>query len=185
MRGVVNPQIPNMDGSAILFMEQITEGKSRFYAYCRNAGDDKVSIYSLYPTTNTVMELDLAQARELSLQPKFYNAEEMEQLILDKAKLQDFLCRNFGDPTKSNVQKFNDLFSTPRFLDQQKDPLLSLTLEKTSYKLSMNLQWRGDDVSMKDFFSLSLSLTQDCHDVYHHPERTVRTRNDRCPRGRV
>lgn len=157
MRGVVNPQIPNMDGSAILFMEQITEGKSRFYAYCRNAGDDKVSIYSLDPMTNTVMELDLAQARELSLQPKFYNAEEMEQLILDKAKLQDFLCRNFGDPTKSNVQKFNDLFSTPRFLDRQKDPLLMLTLDKASYKLSMNLQWRGDDVSMKDFFSLSLS----------------------------
>ena len=32
-----------------------------------------------------------------------------------------------------------------------------LTLDKASYKLSMNLQWRGDDVSMKDFFSLSLS----------------------------
>ena len=157
MQEVVNPELPQMDGNASLFVEQITEGVSRFYAYCRNAGENSVSVYAINPETNTVNALDLAQVKGLSLQPKFYNAEKMEQLILNKAQLQDFLRRNFGEPTKANAQKFNDLFSTPRFLDQQKDPLLALTLDKNGYQLAINMQWRIDKASMKDFFSLNLS----------------------------
>jgi energy-coupling factor transporter ATP-binding protein EcfA2 len=157
MQGVVNPELPKMDGSASLFVEQITEGVSRFYAYSRSAGQNVVSVYALDPAPKTVTTLDLAQAKEYSLQPKFYNSERMEQLILDKAQLQAFISKNFGEPTVANVQKFNDLFSMPRFLDQQKDPLLALTLDNTGYQLAMNMQWRVDNATMKDFFSISLS----------------------------
>jgi energy-coupling factor transporter ATP-binding protein EcfA2 len=157
MQGVVNPELPKMDGSATLFVEQIAEGVSQYYAYCRNAGQDTVSIFTIDPMTKTVTALDLARAKELSLQPKFYNGERMEQIILDKIQLQAFLGKNFGEPTKANVQKFNDLFSTPRFLDPQKDPLLILSMDKTGYQLAMNMQWRNDKADIKDFFSLSLS----------------------------
>lgn len=158
MQGVVNPELPKMDGNATLFVEQITAGVSRYHAYCRNAGQDAVSMYALDPMAKTVTALDPARAKEFDLQPKFYNAERMEQIILDKTQLQAFLRKNFGEPTIANIQKFNDLFSTPRFLDQQRDPLLTLAMDMTGYQLAMNMQWRIDKADMRDFFSLSLSL---------------------------
>jgi energy-coupling factor transporter ATP-binding protein EcfA2 len=158
MQDVVNPERPKIDGDVSLFVEQITEGVSKYYAYSRNAGQDMINVYALDPITQTVTTLDLARAKECYLQPKFYNAARMEELIIDKDKLQIFLRKSFGEPTKVNVQKFNDQFSTPRFLDEQKDQILTLTMDKTGYQLAMNLQWRTGSVNMQDFFSLSLSL---------------------------
>jgi energy-coupling factor transporter ATP-binding protein EcfA2 len=158
MQDVVNPERPNIDGDVSLFVEQIAEGISQYYAYCRNAGQNVVNVYALDPVTQNVTALDLARAKECYLQPKFYNTTRMEELIIDKEKLQTFLRKSFGEPTKANIQKFNDQFSTPRFLDEQKDQLLTLTMDKTGYQLAMNLQWRTGSVNMQDFFSLSLSL---------------------------
>jgi len=157
LQGVVNPEITEMDGNATLFVEQITDGVSQYYAFSRKAGEADVSIFSLDPKAKIVEAIDLAQAKELSLQPKFYNPERMREIILDKAQLQTFLGEKFGEPSETNAQKFNDLFSTPPFLDQQKDPLLELTLEDSGYRLAMNMNWRGGKTAMKDFFDLTLS----------------------------
>ena len=157
MQDAVNPEFPEMVGNATIFVEQITEGISQYYAYCRNADQDEASIYFLDPLMKTVRPIHLAEAKRYSLQPNFYNAKEMDQIILDEGKLQAFLRKNFGEPTEANLQKFNELFSTPNFLDQQKDPLLTLTMDDTGYQLAMNMQWRNSNAAMKDFFSLTLS----------------------------
>jgi len=157
MQGVANPEFPKMDGNASLFVEQITDGASTYFAYCRSAGQNVVSIFALDPVTKSITEIDLADAKQASLQPKFYNAERMEQITRDQAQLHAFLCKNFGDPVEANVLKFNDLFSTPGFLKQQRDPLLKLSLDATGYQLALNLRWRMGEASMKDFFSLTPS----------------------------
>ena len=157
MQGVVDPEFPKMDGDATLFVEQIMEGMSQYYAYCRDADQVEMSVYFLDPMMKTVKPIDPVEAKKYSLQPKFYNAERMRQIILDKEQLQAFLSNNFGEPTETNIQKFNNLFSAPSFLDQQKDPLLKLSMDDTGYQLAMNMQWRDGKAAMKDFFSLTLS----------------------------
>lgn len=157
MQGVVDPEFPKMDGNAVLFVEQVTQGMTQYFAYLRNAGQDNFSIYFLDPVMKTVKSIDLAEAKEYSLQPKFYNAERMRQIILDETQLQAFLRENFGKPTQENVRKFNDLFSTLSLLDQKKDPLLKLTMNDSGYRLALNMQWRDGKAAMKDFFGLTLS----------------------------
>jgi hypothetical protein len=157
MQGVANPEFPKMDGDATLFVEQIADGMSQYYAYRRNAEQDGVSIFFLDPMMKIVEPILLAEAKKYSLQPKFYDAKRMGQIILDEAQLQAFLRENFGEPTDANIKKFNHLFSNPSFLEQQKDSLLKLTLDDTGYQLAMNLQWRDGKAAMKDFFSLTLS----------------------------
>lgn len=171
MQGVVDPQFPKMDGTAVLFVEQITEGVSKYYAYARNAEQNNVSIFALDTTAETVTELDLAQAKALALQPRFYNATRMQQIIDSKEELRDFLCNNFDvlnavlhmeldtelrRKNEQSIAEFNDLFSTPAFLSAGRDPLLELTLDgNNTYQLTMNMQWRTGKPSMKDFFRLT------------------------------
>jgi len=157
MQAVADPAFPKMDGITSLFVEQIAGGRSQYFAYLREAGQDDVSIYFIDPIMKTVKPVDLAEAQGYSLQPKFYNAERMEKIILDKAQLQAFLGDHFGEPTEANVDTFNDLFSLPSFLDQKKDPLLELSLDASGYQLAMNMQWRNGKALMEDFFSLNLS----------------------------
>lgn len=157
MQGVVNPQC-QMDGTATLFVEQVREDASEYYAYQRDAGQTAVKVFSIDGQMNTFKELTLEEAKARDLQPGFYNAERMEQIILDPAQLQEFLCRTFGEATDLNVKKFNEFFSTPPFLDQKSDPLLAVTSKnKKDYQLALNMQWRVDKPVMKDFFRLSLS----------------------------
>lgn len=157
MQGVVNPEFVKMDGSATLFVEQIADGASQYYAYNRAAGEAAVQVHAIDPQTKLVTPLDLQSAKKSDLQPRFYNAERMEQIVLDATQLQAFLRKYFGEPTATNARKFNELFSLPRFLDQKREPLLTVTLSPTGYQLAMNMKWRVDDAVMKDFFRLSLS----------------------------
>ncbi|HLO17701.1 MAG TPA: hypothetical protein VK206_22920, partial [Anaerolineales bacterium] len=155
----------------VLFVEQVTAGVSKYYAYARNAGQNEVGIYALDPLAKTVTELDLADAKELSLQPKFYNAARMQQIIDSREEVRGFLLNNFevlsatlkteldAAGKKKNDQKvaeFNDLFSKPPFLSAGRDPLLELALDKNgAYQLALNMRWRMGKPDMRDFFSLT------------------------------
>ena len=157
IQGVVNPEFPTMDGSAILFVEKNAAGVCQYFAYARKKGGREVSVFAIDPTAKTVTPLTLELAEAASLQPKFYNAEQIEKIINDPAELQAFLRKNFGEPTPDNVSKFNDRFSSPRFLDEKREPLLTLALGGAGYSLAMNLCWRRDDVCLANFSNLTAS----------------------------
>jgi predicted metal-dependent phosphoesterase TrpH/energy-coupling factor transporter ATP-binding protein EcfA2 len=158
MQNAVDPARPQKDSDAVLFVEQVKAGVSSYYAFCRNVGQATVDVYTIDPANRVVTPVDAARVQSESLQPKFYDPAAVEEMIIDQEKLRSFLKASFGDPTPENIKKFNDHFATPRFLDQQQDPLLALSEDGTGYRLAANVQWRSGQPAMKDFFNLSLSL---------------------------
>ncbi len=102
-----------------------------------------------------------------SLQPGFYNAERILQIVDIQQELDAFLCEHFDltpDDLKTRetaaIQKFNKLFSLPRFFeDESRGRLLELQWDKASGRnqLMMNLQWRVDKPEWRRFSSLGLS----------------------------
>jgi hypothetical protein len=158
MQSALDPACPQTDGEAVIFVEEVKAGVSGTYAFFRNAGQETVDGYTIDPLTRTVTGLEPARVQEFSRQPKFYDPGQVEVWITNREKLRGYLRTNFGEPTPENINKFNDQFSTPRFLDEQEDPLLALGVDQTGYQLYVNVQWRSGQPVMKEFFTLSLSL---------------------------
>lgn len=158
IQSALDPACPPADGDAVVFLEQVSAGISNYYAFCRNAGQQKGDAYVIDPNAKTVIPLDPVRAQEVSRQLKFYHPGRVEELIQDPGKLREYIRTNFGDPTPANIQAFNDKFSTPRFLDEQADPLFLLSADQNGYKLAVNVEWRSGKPDMKEFFTLTLGL---------------------------
>jgi len=115
-------------------------------------------LYALDPNASSVKEIDLEEAKDIHIKPKFYNDEKIEQLISSKVHLNAFLVKYFGEPKAANVRHFNETFSIPGFLKEDNEQLLSLELIQAGYKLLVNIQWNRGKSKMRDFFTLSSSL---------------------------
>ena len=125
--------------------------------------DPVVSIYTLGQDAQTAKESNL----DPSLQPSFYDAERIKQIIDVEAELDNFICENFKIPPQdlmnkdaASVKAFNKLFSLPRFLSEEnKGQLLELVWDNVNskFQLRMNMQWRIRNAEMKKFSSLSIS----------------------------
>lgn len=158
IQSALDPASPPPEGDVVVFLEQVTAGASSYYAFGRKTGQPAAEACALDPNAGTVSPLAPAQAQAISRQLKFHDPVLVEAMVKDPVNLQAYLQNTFGPPTPENVKAFNEKFSTPRFLDNQKDPLLKLSADANGYKLTVNEQWRVGKPSMKDFFSLSIGL---------------------------
>ncbi|MCP4681920.1 MAG: hypothetical protein GY864_06290 [Desulfobacterales bacterium] len=158
MQEATNPEFPKTKGKIVLYIEKIINSKSLYYAFYKDEKQEGVKLYEIDSKTRSAKEIDFKQANKLQLKPQYYNSSKIEELISSKKKINAFLVKHFGKPTKANIQHFNKMFSIPNFLDKKGKQLLCVKAEKGNYKISMNLQWRGKKEKMKDFFTLSYSL---------------------------
>jgi hypothetical protein len=142
-------------GSVSLFMEQIKSSQSNYYSFSRTA--DKNNIDSFFIDNQAMTAQPIPKNDVKNAVPKFYNTDTIEELITSKDKLSAFLKKHFNKPDTANIKVFNDLFSTPEFLKNEKSPLLAVENDNGEYKLLANVKWGQKKSSMKDFFKLSLS----------------------------
>jgi hypothetical protein len=155
-------------GSVALFVEKLNgDQPPGQYAYYRKAGlqplETVVRFYSLGEDGKKAVET----RPDPSLQPGFYNAERIMQIVDIEQELDAFLCEHFKIAPEdlktqdaASILKFNKLFSLPRFFeDESRGRLLELQWDKTAgrNRLMMNLQWRVDKPEWRKFSSLGLS----------------------------
>jgi hypothetical protein len=155
-------------GYAALFVEKLTgDQPSVQYGYYRNANpqpmEPAVTFYSLGQDGKSAEEIKA----DPTLQPGFYNSERIRQIVDIEQELDAFLCGRFDitpDDLKTreaaSIQKFNELFSMPRFFgEESKGRLLELHWDEAAgrHRLRMNLQWRVGAPEWTAFLSLGLS----------------------------
>ncbi len=185
MRAAVKPDRPypqgrqagsSMQGFTALFVEKMSENNEtapktaafKQYAFYRKAepSPDPIKFYWLSPEGTTATESKMEEAINGSLQPRFYDAEQIQGIIDDEDKLLKFLAETFGiqahDPANQEaataIKNFNTLFLLPRFFSEEaKGQLLELTVDNGKYTLRMNMQWRVGRPVMKEFSRLSKS----------------------------
>ena len=158
MQAAVNSDFPFSQGKITLFVEKVIDKTSQYYAFSRDKKQDDVKLYVLNHKVLSFNEINVEQAKDLLIKPKFYNAEKIEDLISSQERLNSFLIKYFGEPTVDNICHFNEMFSIRGFLKEHKEQLLSVKSDRVGYKLSANIQWRTGKSKMMDFFKLSNSL---------------------------
>ena len=157
MQAAAHPEAPLEKGRITLFVEKITDGNSRFFAFSRSSREKDANFAEIDPEARTAQVLELQQSRALGLVPKFYRARKIQEIILSPDRLHDFMVRHFGPPTEQNAGKFNRLFAIESFLEEAK-PLLSTKLRQGRYRLRINVNWPDGRAKMTDVFKLSYSM---------------------------
>jgi len=158
MQAGVNPNIQAQKGEIKLFMEKLINASSSYYAFTRETQEKTVRLFSIDQENRSADVIDLQQAADRKIKPKFYDAARIEKYISSVKKLNQFLIKRVGEPTRANVRSFNKMFSIPAFLEARAEPLLSLKVVNGTYQLALNVNWRRDKAKMKNFFKLGFSL---------------------------
>jgi len=157
MQCAVNKELPLAKGSVRLIVERIVDGTSEFYAFCRDAEKPEVSLFRIDQNPFSVDKIHIDQASNLNIIPKFYKPYRIEEIINSPEELNAFLVRHFGNPTKTNIEKFNKLFDIDSFLTE-KEPLLYVKAKNQMYQLSLNVNWRNGKQKFRYFYQVSDSL---------------------------
>jgi predicted metal-dependent phosphoesterase TrpH len=170
---------------AIKELGEYKESESEHYAFHRDASQESMSIFCLEKEAETYKPSKLAEIKVGEnghdwdydpslyqggdmkrfinpLQPKFYDASEMGEIIYDRSgkKLLEFLRKSFQvsagemDQAKrkaneKNIAKFNDLFLLPRFLDADKQTVLVRTREEKQ-SLEAEIDMIQEDLKRQD-----------------------------------
>lgn len=158
MQAAVYPDYPLLDGRTVLYMEKIVNSTSHYYAFFRPDKRTETRAFKIDPEEQSISELDIEKAKESGIAPNFYHREKIEEIILSDEKLNAFLIKHFGKPTKGNIRRFNEIFSIPDFLEKEKEQLLAIEAVHDGYRLSINVNWRTGKQKMKNIFGLSHSL---------------------------
>ncbi|MCP4725452.1 MAG: hypothetical protein GY863_10470 [bacterium] len=144
--------------SVSMFIEKITDSKSSYYAFSIAVNKDITRLFQVDPENQNAVEIDMSKAKKLGILPKFYNSTKINDIISSNNNLNIFLKKYFGNPTRTNMEKFNKMFSIPEFLGAENNQLLKLKVDQNSYKLSVNLRWNEGKEKFRDFSRASLSL---------------------------
>jgi len=140
----------------ILFVEKIENDISTYYAFLREKSH--IKLFNVDPVKHLVNELDMENADDLQIKPKFYHAEKIRKIASDELLFQAFLIKHFGKPSKTNIRKFNKQFAIPHFLEKDLEQLFSLTETKGKYHMAANINFRKGKKKMIPFFDLTMSL---------------------------
>ena len=158
MQSAVLSQMPQPEGKVALLVEKVKGEDRTFYAFYREKNQVQPSLFQVDAERRQAAPLDMNQARQLKIIPKFYKSDRIDQIIRSKREVHDFIKKYFGNPSAQRVQKFNRLFAISRFLEQEAEPLLELAIAEDRYRLSLNVNWGRDKKRMKTIFSLSHSM---------------------------
>jgi len=158
MQSAVHSEFMEAEGKTALYVEQIIDSVSHYYVFSRDRKNDLVEPYKIDPQSSSATAVDPDTVKHI--RPKFYDAEKMEQIITSSRKLNDFLVKRIGSPSKTVIRNFNDRFAITHFLEEKKIPLLLLALdsERQTYTLWVNTGWPESREKMVDFFKLSYSM---------------------------
>jgi len=157
MQAAVNPDFSCEQTKVTLVIEKIVDAASQYYIFSRADNKNETKLYALSRERSSFDEIDVEQAKDLQIKPKFYDADKIEELISSKEQLNTFLSKHFGRPTAGNIRHFNNTFSIPNFLKEHNEQLFAVESNPGSYELAVNIQWQTAKTKMKDFFKLSES----------------------------
>ena len=158
MQKAVNQDLTGVQGDVKLFIEKVIDSMSHYYVCCRDEKSVSIDLYSINKDKKSVTKIDLNQLEDLMIKPKFYKAGKINDLISSKEKLNTFIIKRFGEPTKQNIKDFNKMFSIPNFLESKNEQLLYVESNNDGYKLYVNINWHTGKEKMVEFFQLSNSL---------------------------
>ncbi len=146
-----------VDGDATLFIENIVDGRSILYAF----NSAKNSLYRVKKSRGRtyIRELKNDSPEMEALKPKFFNADKINLLISSSEKINAFLIKKFGNPTITNINRFNRIFAIPQMLSGEDESFLMVKNVRGKYQLLHNINWRsGKRLKNINFFKLSNSI---------------------------
>ncbi|VEN73249.1 conserved hypothetical protein [Candidatus Desulfarcum epimagneticum] len=148
--------------SVILIVDQVSDSGTSHYAFCQFGKKTVPGFYEIDPVKGAVKKTDrvraIEHARELGVLPKFFNAAKIGDLVSSPDKMNVFLTKHFGAPSKQNAGAFNQRFALPGFLEEKPDPLLWIEAKNGVWRLFVNRGWRKKKEEMTAFFDLGVSL---------------------------
>ena len=158
MQSAVHAAYPLAEGRAALFLEKVVDGDSRYFAFYRHEASERPQLYRIDPSTGSAEPLDAEGNAAAGLQVKFYRADKIGEMIRSREKIDAFLKNVLGPPTRENLARFNTMFAIGRFLEKEKEPLLSVTSHQGQYRLHLNVNWRAGKERLRETLSLSYSM---------------------------
>ena len=148
--------------SVVLIVDKVSESGTSHYAFGQFGKKGVPGFYEIDPEKGSVRKTDrvraIEHARELGVLPKFFNAAKIRDLVSSPDKMNVFLTRHFGQPSKAGAESFNERFVIPGFLDEKPDPLLFADAKNGVWRLLVNRGWRKKKEDRVGFFDLGLSL---------------------------
>lgn len=157
MRSAVNKDIA-MPGSKVkLFVEKMKSAKSYFNCFTRKNNGDDPFYFSSADGGKTFKKGNFNNWQKSPVKVNFYNPNRINEIIASRKKLEEFLVSNFNVGNKESIKKFNEKYTTSRFLDPEKEELLFLE-KKDFLKLYLNTNWKKEKTRRVEFQKLSKSL---------------------------
>lgn len=157
MQSAVNADMAKPEGEIKLFIEKVVASKSFYYCFYRNETGG-IKLYSINKDAGSAKAIDIARMEELSIRVNFYNPKRIDEIISSPDKLNEFLIRRFEVKTEEKIKGFNEMFSTMKFLEPEKEQLLFIQKKQGSLKLCLNLNWGGKKPKLQFFSKLGNSL---------------------------
>jgi hypothetical protein len=157
MQRAVKPGISGPVGEIKLFVEKVVNSKSSYYCFSRNGGHD-IKLYSINKDAGSAKEIDIAQIEKLSIGVNFYDPQRIDEIISSRDKLNGFLIKHFEVKTKKEINEFNKMFATTKFLEKGEEPLLHIEKQQGGLKLSLNINWGKNKPKYVEFSRMNNSM---------------------------
>lgn len=146
--------ITEPDGSINLFVEKIEDGKSQYYCFQRESKKQDFKVFRLNPEKQTTDELTKDMIDSLSIKPRTYEDEKIEEIIAGPESLSAFIEKHFKTNDGQSLGKvFNECYQKQKFLSKKKKQMLRL--EKTSQEMNLYINIEGKE---KEFFTLDKGM---------------------------
>jgi len=123
-----DPSIKEPAGSINLFVEKMDGGKSQYYCFMRRQREiEDLRVFQLDEERRTIEELSKDLIDKLSIKPKIYKPEKIQQIIANRKNLSAFIEKHFSTGGRRSVANvFNEFYQKQRFLSKKKKQILRL-----------------------------------------------------------
>jgi len=154
IRKSCDSSITEPDGSINLFVEKVKDGKSQYYCFWRGRKMQDFKVFELDLEKGISKELPKSMLDKLSIKPKTYKDERIEEIIANPRNLFGFIEKRFQSGSRKDLAKvFNSFYEKQRFLSSKKKEILKL--EESSQGMRLYITIDGKE---REFFTLDKGM---------------------------
>ncbi len=157
MKSAVNKNFSKPGSKVKLFVEKMKNSKSSFNCFTRNNDNDDPLFFSSTDGGKSFKKNNFSDWQQSPDRVNYYNPDRINEIIASRKKLEEFLVSNFSVDNKAGINKFNEKYTTSRFLDPENEELLFL-VNNGPLKLYLNINWKKGKTRRMEFQKLSKSL---------------------------
>lgn len=149
-----DPSIKEPSGSVNLFVERMENGKSKYYCFQRKQEEeDCLNVFQLDEERRTLKELSGDAIDRLSIKPKTYKPDKINEIIANRTNLSTFITKHFdASARRSVINVFNEVYQKQKFLSNKKKQILRLKESADGVKLYITID--SQKKKEKEFFTL-------------------------------